>query len=171
MPNAKVFKTDWQGKHVLKKLQGKSGDELVVQLLPVQHWSSRTPFDRLATLWGSWALQAGNKAVWFSGDLGYSQDTANIAKQYPQGFDLSLIAVGAYEPRWFMKGQHINPQEAVMVHREIGSRKSVGIHWGTFSLTDEPLDQPIADLAEAKKAQLQDDLSFMLLRHGQTTGF
>ena len=165
--NAKVFKTDWQEKHVLKKSQG----ELVVQFLPVQHWSSRTPFDRLATLWGSWALLAGKKAVWFSGDLGYSQDTANIAKQFPQGFDLSLIAVGAYEPRWFMKGQHINPAEAVTIHREIGSRKSVGIHWGTFSMTDEPLDQPIADLAAASKSQALGDKAFILLRHGQTTGF
>ena len=165
--NAKVFKTDWQEKHVLRKSQG----ELVVQFLPVQHWSSRTPFDRLATLWGSWALLVDKKAVWFSGDLGYSQDTANIARQFPQGFDLSLIAVGGYEPRWFMKGQHINPAEAVTIHREIGSRKSVGIHWGTFGLTDEPLDQPIGDLAAAKKSQALSDKSFILLRHGQTTGF
>lgn len=167
VPGAKVFKTDWQEKHTLRKPQA----ELVMQFLPVQHWSSRTPFDRLATLWGSWALQAGNKSVWFSGDLGYSQDTANIGRQFPQGFDLSLIAVGAYEPRWFMKGQHINPEEAVTVHREIRSRKSVGIHWGTFSLTDEPLDQPIADLAAAKKSQPLSDQSFILLRHGQTTEF
>ena len=167
VPGAKVFKTDWQEKHVLKK----SGNDLVMQFLPVQHWSSRTPFDRLATLWGSWALLAGGKTVWFSGDLGFSEDTANIAKQYPQGFDLSLITVGSYEPRWFMKGQHINPEEAVAIHRQIGSRKSVGIHWGTFSLTDEPLDQPIADLAAARKAQSVDDKSFVLLRPGQTTGF
>ena len=167
VPAAKVFKTDWQEKHMLRKPQG----ELILQFLPVQHWSSRTPFDRLATLWGSWALLTDKKAVWFSGDLGYSQDTANIGKQFPQGFDLSLIAVSAYEPRWFMKGQHVNPEEAVTVHREIGSRKSVGIHWGTFSLTDEPLDQPIADLAAAKKSQSLNDASFILLRHGQTTEF
>ena len=175
VPNAKVFKTDWQEKHVLKKSRGETSVELVLQFLPVQHWSSRTPFDRLATLWGSWALLVNNqsvsKAVWFSGDLGDSQDTANIARQFPQGFDLSLIAVGAYEPRWFMKGQHINPAEAVTVHREIASRKSVGIHWGTFSLTDEALDQPIADLAAAKKSQTVSDKAFVLLRHGQTVGF
>ena len=84
---------------------------------------------------------------------------------------MSLIAVGAYEPRWFMKGQHINPEEAVAIHRQIGSRKSVGIHWGSFSLTDEPLDQPITDLAAARKAQSVDDKSIVVLRHGQTTGF
>jgi L-ascorbate metabolism protein UlaG (beta-lactamase superfamily) len=167
VPAAKVYKTDWQGKHTLNTPQG----SLVVQLLPVQHWSSRTTFDRSATLWGSWAIFAGGKAVWFSGDLGFSQDTANIGQQFPQGFDLSLIAVGAYEPRWFMRGQHINPAEAVTIHREINSRKSVGIHWGTFSLTDEPLDQPILDLAAARKAQSLKDEQFILLRHGQTTSF
>jgi L-ascorbate metabolism protein UlaG (beta-lactamase superfamily) len=167
VPGAKVFKADWQDKHILKSPLG----ELVLQLLPVQHWSSRASFDRSATLWGSWAMMAGGKLVWFSGDLGYSQDTANIGKQFPQGFDLSLIAVGAYEPRWFMRGQHINPTEAVTIHREIKSRKSIGIHWGTFSLTDEPLDQPIADLAAAKREQSIKDEQFVLLRHGQTTEF
>lgn len=167
VPAAKVFKTDWQDKHVLNGSQG----NLVVQLLPVQHWSSRAVLDRSATLWGSWAIMTGDKAVWFSGDLGYSKDTANIGQQFPQGFDLSLIAVGAYEPRWFMKGQHIDPTEAVMIHREINSRKSVGIHWGTFRLTDEPLDQPIVDLAAAKKAVSLKEDDFVLLRHGQTIGF
>ncbi len=167
VPSAKVFKADWQDKVILNKPQG----NLVVQLLPVQHWSSRSVMDRSATLWGSWALMAGGKTVWFSGDLGYSQDTANIGKQFPQGFDLSLIAVGAYEPRWFMRGQHINPIEAVTIHREIKSRKSIGIHWGTFSLTDEALDQPILDLANARKAASISDEQFVLLRHGQTTGF
>jgi L-ascorbate metabolism protein UlaG (beta-lactamase superfamily) len=167
VPAAKVFKTDWQDKHVLNGSQG----NLVVQLLPVQHWSSRAVLDRSATLWGSWAIMTGDKAVWFSGDLGYSKDTANIGQQFPHGFDLSLIAVGAYEPRWFMKGQHIDPTEAVMIHREINSRKSVGIHWGTFRLTDEPLDQPIVDLAAAKKAVSLKEDDFVLLRHGQTIGF
>ena len=84
---------------------------------------------------------------------------------------MSLIAVGAYEPRWFMKGQHINPEEAATIHREIGSRKSVGTHWGTFNLTDEALDQPIADLATARTSKSIDDKSIVLLRHGQTTAF
>jgi L-ascorbate metabolism protein UlaG (beta-lactamase superfamily) len=167
VPGAKVVKTDWQEKHTLNTPRG----NLVVQLLPVQHWSSRASFDRSETLWGSWAIMAGDKAVWFSGDLGYSKDTANIGRQFPKGFDLSLIAVGAYEPRWFMKGQHINPDEAVTIHREINSRKSVGIHWGTFSLTDEPLDQPIIDLATARKGQGINDEQFILLKHGQTTQF
>jgi L-ascorbate metabolism protein UlaG (beta-lactamase superfamily) len=167
VPGAKVVKADWQDKLTFSQ----ASNNLVLQLLPVQHWSSRTPFDRKATLWGSWALSAGAKSVWFSGDLGYSQDTKDIGKQFPQGFDLALIAVGAYEPRWFMKNQHINPAEAVTIHAEIASRKSVGIHWGTFGLTDEPLDQAILDLAAAKKAQAIADSAFVLLKHGQTISF
>jgi L-ascorbate metabolism protein UlaG (beta-lactamase superfamily) len=167
VPSAKVLKTDWQEKHILNTTAGR----LEVQLLPVQHWSSRSSFDRSATLWGSWAIMAGGKSVWFSGDLGYSKDTANIGQQFPQGFDLTLIAVGAYEPRWFMKGQHINPDEAVTIHRELHSRKSVGIHWGTFSLTDEPLDQTIADLAKARQLKSVKDEEFILVKHGQTTPF
>ncbi len=168
VPGATVVKTDWLDQHTLASAAASSLD---LRLLSVQHWSSRTPFDRKATLWGSWVLTAGDKTVWFSGDLGYSQDTADIGKLYPKGFDLALIAVGAYEPRWFMKGQHINPAEAVTIHKEIAARKSVGIHWGTFELTDEPLDQPIADLAEAKKTQQIANDAFILLRHGQTVGF
>lgn len=167
VPAAKVVKADWFDTLKVKTTAG----QLKLQLLPVQHWSSRTPFDRKATLWGSWALQTGSKSVWFSGDLGYSKDTLDIAALYPKGFDLALIAVGAYEPRWFMKYQHINPADAVTIHGEIKSRKSVGIHWGTFVLTDEALDQPIRDLAAAKKAQSLADDAFLMLKHGQTIDF
>ncbi len=167
VPQAKVVRADWHDEFKLSK----SGQVLTLQLLPVQHWSSRTPFDRKATLWGSWALKTVDKSVWFSGDLGYSKDTLEIAKLHPAGFDLALIAVGAYEPRWFMKGQHINPAEAVTIHQEVKSKKSVGIHWGTFMLTDEALDQPMRDLAQAKSAQKIDDQAFVLLKHGQTMAF
>ncbi len=167
VPQAKVLATDWQDTHTVTK----AGQTLKLQLLPVQHWSSRTPFDRSATLWGSWAMSTAEKSVWFSGDLGYSKDTADIGKQFPKGFDLALIAVGAYEPRWFMKGQHINPAEAVTIHTEISARKSIGIHWGTFSLTDEPLDQAISDLAQALTEQGVPKERFLMLRPGQTTAF
>jgi L-ascorbate metabolism protein UlaG (beta-lactamase superfamily) len=167
VPQAKVVKADWQDTLTVRK----ANELLSLQFLPIQHWSSRTPFDRKATLWGSWAIKSGKQSVWFSGDLGYSKDTLDIAEQYPEGFDLALLAVGAYEPRWFMKGQHINPAEAVTIHRELKVRKSVGIHWGTFTLTDESLDQPIKDLAQAKATQSVDAAAFVLLKHGQTIPF
>ena len=83
-------------------------------------------------------------------------------------FDVAAIAVGAYEPRWFMKAQHIDPTEAVQVMQDIGARQAVGIHWGTFALTDEPLDQPIADLANALKVADVPAERFALFKHGET---
>jgi N-acyl-phosphatidylethanolamine-hydrolysing phospholipase D len=84
------------------------------------------------------------------------------------GFDLALIAVGAYEPRWFMKDQHVNPAEAVQIHQDLGTKRSVGVHWGTFSLTDEPLDQPPQDLAAARQAQGLSEDAFSVMAVGET---
>jgi N-acyl-phosphatidylethanolamine-hydrolysing phospholipase D len=138
-----------------------------IHFVPAQHWSSRSPYDRNATLWGGWVLKKDNYSIYFAGDSGYSKDFADIGQRFG-GFDLSLIPVGAYEPRWFMKDQHVNPAEAVMAHKDVKSRLSIGIHWGTFELTDEPLDQPVTDLAAALKDQGVDPTSFVLFKHGQT---
>ena len=145
-------------------------------LTPVQHWSSRGVGDRSQTLWGGWAVLAPDFHWYFSGDSGYSQDFTDTQKRFAArqtpalggGFDIALIAVGAYEPRWFMKEQHVNPEEAVQVHKDLKAKRSVGVHWGTFAMTDEPLDQPPKDLAVAKRvAQVGDD-EFFLLAIGQT---
>ncbi|HEX4843512.1 MAG TPA: MBL fold metallo-hydrolase [Limnobacter sp.] len=138
-----------------------------ISFVPAYHWSARGLTDRNKTLWGGWVLEHPELKFYYTGDTGYSQDFQEIAKRYGP-FDASAIAVGAYEPRWFMKAQHINPAEAVQIHREVASRYSIGVHWGTFELTDEPLDQPIGDLAEALKAQDVPASAFELLQVGQT---
>jgi N-acyl-phosphatidylethanolamine-hydrolysing phospholipase D len=143
---------------------------------PVQHWSSRSLGDRSQTLWGGWAVMGPDFHWYFSGDTGYSQDFADTQKRFAArqtaalggGFDIALIAVGAYEPRWFMKEQHVNPAEAVQIHQDLRAKRSVGVHWGTFALTDEPLDQPPKDLADAKRAAQVSDDDFFLLAIGQT---
>src|SRR5690606_32060815 len=84
------------------------------------------------------------------------------------GFDLALIPVGAYEPRWFMAEHHVDPFEAVRIHRDVGARHTIGIHWGTFELTDESLDAPINALAKALEAAGIAPGEFELLRHGET---
>lgn len=137
-------------------------------LTPVQHWSARTPFDRNATLWGGWALLADDFRFWFSGDLGYSQDIADVGARLGP-FDVTAIAVGAYEPRWFMRTQHVNPAESVRALAELRATQGVGIHWGTFhGMTDEPLDQPVHDLAAALAAAGQPPERLLLLQHGET---
>lgn len=119
---------------------------------PVQHWSARGLFDRFATLWGGWVIEAqvGGKSfkTFFTGDTGYSQDFADIHRRFGD-VDFAMIPIGAYEPRWFMKPQHVNPEEAVQIHRDLRSRRSLGIHWGAFELTDEGLDEPAAALSAA----------------------
>ncbi len=143
---------------------------------PAQHWSGRGLNDRMQTLWGSYAIFAPDFQVWFGGDTAYSQDFADIhrrfaARQNGRGFDLALIPIGAYEPRWFMRAQHVDPAEAVQIHRDLAAERSIGIHWGTFELTDESLDEPPQALARAaRQAGLADD-AFTVLAVGATRRF
>jgi N-acyl-phosphatidylethanolamine-hydrolysing phospholipase D len=84
------------------------------------------------------------------------------------GFDVALIAIGAYEPRWFMRSQHVNPSEALQIHRDLNAKRSIGVHWGTFNLTDEPLDQAPQDLEKAKaQAKVLTD-AFTVMAIGET---
>ncbi|MBI2772405.1 MAG: MBL fold metallo-hydrolase [Burkholderiales bacterium] len=140
---------------------------------PVQHWSARALGDRHKTLWGGWAVFAPDFHWYFSGDTAYSRDFLDTrerfaARQQGGGFDAALIAVGACEPRWFMRDQHVDPAEAVQVHKDLGARRSIGVHWGTFELTDESLDQPPRDLAQARRAQGVAEEDFFLMQIGQT---
>ncbi|HEX4872411.1 MAG TPA: MBL fold metallo-hydrolase [Nevskiaceae bacterium] len=145
-------------------------------LTPVQHWSARGAFDRRATLWGGWAVLAPELHAYFAGDTGYSPDFLDTRVFFAAeqdaaqggGFDLALIPVGAYEPRWFMREQHVNPEEAVQIHLDLGAKRSIGMHWGSFELTDEPLDQPPRDLAAARAARGVSEADFGLLAIGQT---
>ena len=149
-------------------------------LTPVQHWSARSINDRSRTLWGGWSVLSPQLNWYFSGDTGYSPDFADTRRRLgplaptqagkPKAplFDLALLAVGAYAPRWFMAQQHVNPAEAVQIHQDLGAALSVGIHWGTFELTDEPLDQPPRDLALARQAAGVADAAFVTLQIGET---
>ena len=86
----------------------------------------------------------------------------------PEGFDLALIAIGACQPRWFMKEQHVNPAEAVQIHQDPKAKRSVGVHWGTFNLNDEPLDQPPKDLAAALREHGLAADAFTVVAIGET---
>ncbi len=149
-------------------------------LTPVQHWSARGMGDRSQTLWGGWSVFGADFHWYFGGDNGYSRDfvdtfnrfpTRRLARDPSKLFDLALIPIGAYEPRWFMKEQHVNPLEAVQTHKDLGAVQSLGIHWGTFNLTDEALDQPPIDLIAARKALGVAEADFFLLKIGETRKF
>jgi len=138
-----------------------------LQLLPVHHWSARGLYDRNRTLWGGWAVTRPGFSFFFSGDLGYSKDIQDIAARYPEGFDLAAIGIGAYQPVWY-RNSHVSPDEAVRIHRELRVRRSIGMHWGTYPMGQERLDQAPRDLAIARQAQGVSEDAFGVLRIGET---
>ena len=143
---------------------------LAIHLTPLQHWSGRGRGDAMRTLWGGFVVEsaAPRRRVFFAGDTGWSAPHfAEIGARFAP-IDLALIPIGAYEPRWFMATMHVNPQEAVQIHRSIGARASLGLHWGTFAMTDEPLDEPPRALAVALREAGLAAEAFRTLRHGQT---
>ncbi|HAG90574.1 MAG TPA: hydrolase [Bdellovibrionales bacterium] len=127
--------------------QKRAVDEVQIEFCPAQHWSARGMFDRNESLWGSYALQVEGKTIYFAGDTGFGNHFEAIAKRYPQ-VDLALLPIGAYAPRWFSKDHHLNPEEAVKAHQVLGAKKSLGIHFGTFKLTDEAYEEPAQRLSE-----------------------
>ena len=138
-----------------------------VHAVPTQHWSGRSLWDRNKVLWAGWVLEHPSFSFLFVGDTGYSPDFADIGKRFGP-IDLAAIPIGAYEPRWFMREAHVNPEEAVNIHLDIRARYSVGIHWGTFQLTDEPMDEPPVRLKQAlKKSDIPLD-RFFVMQHGET---
>jgi len=109
-------------------------------LLPAQHWSRRLSQPDGTTLWGSWLIESPGLRTFFAGDSGSFQGFAEYGRLFP-GLDLALLPTGAYEPRWFMKPVHMNPQEALAAFRDLGARRMIPMHWGTFDLSDEPIDE------------------------------
>lgn len=135
--------------------------------LPTQHFSGRTPRDANTTLWGSWWLKLGDFSLYFAGDTGYGEvfKTIHAVMGVP---DLALLPIGAYEPRWFMREVHVDPFDAVQIHRDLDARQSVAMHWGTFVLTDEPMDEPPQKLAQAlAQAGIAAD-RFVVMQHGES---
>ena len=148
--------------------QSQDAAPLLFTLVPVQHWSKRTLWDANETLWGAWVLEGGGLKVIHAGDLGYSKDTRDIGERLGP-FDLAMIPIGAYAPRWFMKSHHVDVPEAIQVRRDLRAARAIGMHWGTFAdLTDEPLDEPPRVLAEQRREAGLAREDFDVLRIGET---
>ena len=116
--------------------------------VPAQHWSSRTIRDRRRMLWGGFVFESAGARVYFAGDTGFFPGFASIRERCGQP-DVALLPIGAYEPRWFMQTQHMNPADAVDAHQILEPELSLGMHWGTFQLTDEGIEAPVQALARA----------------------
>jgi N-acyl-phosphatidylethanolamine-hydrolysing phospholipase D len=119
----------------------KVSPDLELTCVPAHHFSARTPFDRDQTLWCGWVLRSGKRSLYFAGDSAYCPIFKDIGSRLGP-FDLAILPIGAYNPRWVMQSIHMDPAEAVSAHFDLGAKQSVACHWGTFRLTDEPLGEP-----------------------------
>ena len=137
----------------------------VITFLPVHHWSSRTPFDKNETLWGGWWFENDRLKLIHLGDTGYTYDFTSIYEALGSP-DVAFIPIGAYEPRSIMKDSHLNPKESVQAAIDLKARVAIGMHWGTFTLTDEPvLDPPLVLSKELNRLNL--DNLFKIPKPGQ----
>lgn len=143
IPDARILVGDWHDRLEL-------GGGLASTLTRANHWANRWTSDVRMTLWAGHWLETPAGSVWFAGDTGYGDGAIFRDIRARHGApDLALIPIGAYEPRWFMAAQHVNPAEAVAIFGDVGARHALGIHWGTFQLTDEAREAPVKALAAA----------------------
>ncbi|HEX4025674.1 MAG TPA: MBL fold metallo-hydrolase [Steroidobacteraceae bacterium] len=141
--------------------------EALLTFTPAQHWSTRGPGSANRTLWGGMWLTVGERSLYFAGDTGYAPLFTELRRRCGSP-ELALLPIGAYEPRWFMREQHMNPEEAVRAHLDLGARESIGCHFGCFRLTDEGIDEPLTELEQARRAHDVAASDFHVLQPGQT---
>lgn len=136
IPDARTEVFDWRDRVALS-------DALAVTLVPTYHWSARGAFDRRMALWCSFIFESGETRVFHVGDTGYHDGSLYEQLGAEHGpFTLAVLPIGAYEPRWFMSDNHMNPEEAVKVMTSLRADRAIGHHWGTFQLTDEGIERP-----------------------------
>jgi L-ascorbate metabolism protein UlaG (beta-lactamase superfamily) len=165
IPDARIASGDW-------------GDALSIapgamaHVVPALHWSSRGLRDRRMALWGGFMLEAGSRRVYFAGDTGYGTGAIFRAIRDRHGSpDVALLPIGAYDPRWFMAAQHVDPGEAIRILQDLDARAAVAMHWGVFRLTDEPREDPVERLAAGLASQGIAAERFVVLKPGASRDF
>ena len=141
---------------------------LDVTLTPSRHWSNRLTGPRNGRLWGGFNLQASRRRVHFVGDTGYDAGLFPAIRERLGPPHLALVPIGAYEPRWFMAPLHCDPDEAVRIHLDLGAALSLAMHWGCWQLTDEPREEPVRRLHEARRAAGLPESAFQTPEPGDT---
>ncbi len=151
--------------HELGWWQSAPFGETAVTAVPMRHFSGRGATDRDRTLWCGLHVAHPAGGLLFAGDTGYGEHFAAIRERLG-GPRVALLPIGAYRPRWFMRSVHVDPAEAVQAHRDLGAQTSVAMHFGTFALADDGMEEPLRDLADARTEQGVDEASFRVLDHG-----
>lgn len=133
-----------------------------ITYVPAEHFSARWPWDRNKMLWGGFIIQHEGETLYFAGDTAYGKFFQEIHKRFGSP-KVAFLPIGAYEPRWFMKPAHMNPEEALNAQLDLGAKTAIAMHWGTFQLADEARDQPVIDLRQARTNE-----RFLVLEPGQS---
>lgn len=162
VPGARVVELDW--------FETYTHQGITYRLLPAQHWTKRTMFDTNKRLWGSWLIEGHGRKVYFGADSGYFPGYREFGRKYGP-IDAALLPVGLYEPRWFMKTYHMNPEEAIRAAAEMRAATIIPQQWGVFDLTDEPLTLPPQDYRAAARAAGLTEKEAPLIPHGGTWHF
>jgi N-acyl-phosphatidylethanolamine-hydrolysing phospholipase D len=150
--------------------QSRSFNGLTLTSLPAQHFSARSIWDLNRTLWSGWAVAGREKRFFFAGDTGYYEVFKEIGDRLGP-FDLAAISIGAYMPASIMRLSHTTPEEALRLFEDVKGKRFIPIHWGTFDLAEEPIEEPRGRLeAEARRLGLDPD-RLWVLRHGETRGW
>lgn len=140
---------------------------ITVTFVPAQHWSRRGLMDTNTSWWGGFVLEKNGLCLYHAGDTGWFDGFSEIGRRTGT-IHAAMLPIGAYAPRWFMRPQHINPEEAVKAMRRLGAKHLVPMHWGTFKLSDEPLDEPIRRLQSAWERENLPAASLKTIPVGQT---
>jgi L-ascorbate metabolism protein UlaG (beta-lactamase superfamily) len=155
----RVVEREWWGD---ARLEG-----LTLHCVPARHWSARSSLDRNHSHWCGWVIRSPELQILFAGDTAYSEVFREIQRRLGP-MDLAALPIGHYEPRWFMQAAHVDPEEAVQIALDVHARRAIGIHWGTFPLTDEPLDEPPKRLRVALETAGLPAEGFLVLPRGAT---
>lgn len=154
-----VEEYDWWQELVYKDLK--------IVCTPGQHFSTRGLGDRNHTLWCGWAVIGKNKRFYFAGDTGYCPHFKEIGKKFDY-FDLTIIPIGAYNPRRFMKYVHVDAKQGLDIHLDVNGKMMLPIHWGTFKLSDEPINEPTKMLLDYAKSKHIDENALLPFLLGET---
>ncbi len=163
-----VIERDWWQESTIGTLR--------LTCVPAQHFSGRALGNRNSTLWCGWVLRSSDHTVVFAGDTALHPEFSTIAERYGP-IDVAILPIGAYEPRWFMGSVHMNPEDCMKAVAQLKTAQNgrrlvmAAAHWGTFKLTDEPMDEPPARMRQEWRASGSDNNDLWIMRHGETRVF